>query len=47
MYNSDGNSEELLLELPYGVIFGAIESIIFGLTTSSTFGEELGCKEFV
>ena len=31
VYNSDGNSEELLVKLPYGVIFGAIYSIIFVL----------------
>ena len=47
VHNSDGNSEELLAEFPYGVIFGAIESIIFGLTESSKLGEELGCKEGV
>ena len=44
MYNSDGNSEELLYKLSYGVIFRVIESIIFGLTESSKLGEELVCK---
>ena len=44
VYNFDGNSEELLVELPYVVIFGTIESIIFGLTESSKLGEDLGCK---
>ena len=47
MYNSDGNSEELLVKLPYGVIFGAIYSIIFVLTEYSKLGEEIGCKEGV
>ena len=47
VHNSDGNSEELLAEFPYGVIFGAIESIIFGHSESSKSGEELGCKEGV
>ena len=44
VYNFDGNSEELLVEFPYGVIFSAIERIIFGLSESSKSVEELGCK---
>ena len=47
VHNSDGNSEELLAEFPYGVIFGAIESIIFGLSEYSKSVEELGCKKSV
>ena len=44
VYNYDGKSEEYLAELPYSVIFGGIESTIFGLTESSKLGEELGFK---
>ena len=47
VYNSVRNSEELLVEFPYGGIFGAIESIIIGLTEYSKLGEELGYKEGV
>ena len=47
VYNSDGNSEEILDEFPYGVIFGAIESIIFGLSEYSKSVEELCCKKIV
>ena len=31
VYKYDGKSEEIIVELLYGVIFGAIESIIFGI----------------
>ena len=47
VYNSYGNSEEILDEFPYGVIFGAIESIIFGLSEYSKSVEELCCKKSV
>ena len=46
-YNSDVNSEEPLVELSYGVIFGVIESTIFGITESSKLGEEICFKEDV
>ena len=44
VYYFDGNSENVLAEFPYGVIFGAIESTMFGLTESSKLGEYIGCK---
>ena len=44
VYNSDGNYEESLFELPYGVIFDAIESTMFSLTESSKLGEDISCK---
>ena len=44
MYKSDGNFEEFLSDFPYGVIFGAIESTMFGVSDSSKLGEEIGCK---
>ena len=47
VYNFGRNSEESLVEFPYGVIFGAIESTMFGLAESSKLGESLGCKESV
>ena len=47
MYKFDGNSEELLVKFSYGVIFGVIERIIFGLTESPKLGEDIGCKEGV
>ena len=39
VYNSDGNSEEFLFELPYGLILGEIKIIKFGLTESSKLGK--------
>ena len=47
VYNSNGDSEELIVELPYGVLFGAIETILFGLTESVKIGEKLSCREGV
>ena len=47
VYTSDVNSEESLVEFSYGVIFGLIESTMFGLTESSKLGEELCFREGV
>ena len=44
VYNSDGNYKESMFELPYGVIFDAIESTMFSLTESSKLGEDISCK---